>query len=133
MMISTRLAMARVGDYSRNETDVFEQDIPISKITQHPDWQVWTGFVNDICLLELGHSADTSSQFVSSSEIAEQEPGLGTRCMVPGWEDDEDYLQKVNLLDQCSTSGHTLRIFTKISQSQRRPLLRPSPGSKHLL
>ena len=97
MMISTRLAMARVGDYSRNETDVFEQDIPISKITQHPDWQVWTGFVNDICLLELVHSADTSSQFVSSSEIAEQEAGVGTLCQAAGWEAGEDYLQKVEV------------------------------------
>ena len=93
-----------MGDYSRNETDAFEQDIPISNVLQHPDWHVWSGFVNDICLLELDHSADTSSQFVSSSGIAEQEPGVGTRCRVPGWDDDEEYLQKVNCMDNCSTS-----------------------------
>ena len=97
-----------MGDYSRNETDAFEQDIPISQIVQHPDWHVWSGFVNDICLLELDHSADTSSQFVSSSGIAEQEPGVGTRCRVPGWDDDEDYLQKVNCMDNCSSDLYLL-------------------------
>ena len=79
-----------------SDIDEFEEEIPIRRIIQHPDFSVWTA-ANDICLLELGHSADTSSQFVSSSDIAEAEPGLGTGCMVPGWEDDEDYLQKVEV------------------------------------
>ena len=84
-----------MGDYSMSDIDEFEEEIPIKRIIQHPDYSVWTA-ANDICLLELGHSADTSSQFVSSSDIAEQEPGVGTRCRVPGWDDEEDYLQKVN-------------------------------------
>ena len=88
-----------MGDYSMSDIDEFEEEIPIRRIIQHPDFSVWTA-ANDICLLELGHSADTSSQFVSSSDIPEQEPGLGTLCQAAGWEAGlagEDYLQKVEV------------------------------------
>ena len=94
-----RVDAVRVGDYSMSDIDEFEEEIPIRRIIQHPDFSVWTA-ANDICLLELVHSADTSSQFVSSSDIPEQEAGVGTLCQAAGWEAGlagEDYLQKVEV------------------------------------
>ena len=88
-----------MGDYSMSEIDEFEEEIPIKRIIQHPDYSVWTA-ANDICLLELGHSADTSSQFVSSSGIPEQEVAEGTLCQAAGWDAGmagEHYLQKVGV------------------------------------
>ena len=82
-----------------SDIDDFEEEIPIERIIQHPDFSVWTA-ANDICLLELVHSADTSSQFVSSSNVPEQEVAVGTLCQAAGWDAGlagEDYLQKVEV------------------------------------
>ena len=41
---------------------------------------------NDICLLELGAEVDTGSGLVDVTDIAPEEPELGTRCSAADWE-----------------------------------------------
>ena len=41
---------------------------------------------NDICLLELEVEVDTGSGLVDFTDIAPEEPELGTRCSAADWE-----------------------------------------------
>ena len=61
----------------------------------HEDWDPIT-MANDICLLELGAEADTSSGMVNTVDIAAVEADLGTRCKAGDWDGGAgSYLYKV--------------------------------------
>ena len=64
--------MVRVGNYYTDITDEFEEDIAVKKIIVHEYFDSWT-LQNDICLLILEKSADTTSQFVSTIALPSDE------------------------------------------------------------
>ena len=75
----------RVGDYFVDEVDMSEQDIPMVRMILHENWDSVT-MANDICLLELWEEVDTDSGLVDVTDIAPEEPELGTRCSAADWE-----------------------------------------------
>merc|ERR1739844_894339 len=62
------------------------QDIAVSKVMLHEDYDSWT-ISNDICLLKLEESADFSSSVIGSISLpySGEEYDAGTSCTVSGW------------------------------------------------
>merc|ERR1712126_180835 len=76
----------RVGSHNLYEDDPDQADIAVTRVNNHPEYDDWT-ISNDICILELGGSADLSSQFIGTislpASMAEYDDG--TMCTVSGW------------------------------------------------
>merc|ERR1712121_382477 len=76
----------RVGSQNLYEDDEDQADIAVTKVILHEDYDDWT-ISNDICILELGGSADLSSQYIDTISLPASmaEYDAGTICPVTGW------------------------------------------------
>merc|ERR1712021_17335 len=76
----------RVGNQNLYEDDEDQADFAVTKVILHENYDSWTTS-NDICILEMGGSADLSSQYVDTIAMPEagEEYAAGTICTVTGW------------------------------------------------
>jgi len=76
----------RVGSQNLYDDDEDQADIAVTKVILHEDYDDWT-ISNDICILELGGSADLSSQYIDTISLPASmaEYDAGTICTVTGW------------------------------------------------
>ena len=76
----------RVGTYHSEETDPDEEDIPVSSLILHENFDSYT-IENDICLIKLEYEADITSDAIDTIGLppAGKEYEAGTECKVSGW------------------------------------------------
>merc|ERR1712179_397466 len=75
-----------VGEYDRRHDDGSEEDIAVTKVKLHEDYDSWT-INNDICILWLEKEADFSDSNIGPITLPEsmEEYEEGTDCIVTGW------------------------------------------------
>ena len=76
----------RVGNHNLYEDDPDQEDIAVSRVMNHENYDSWT-IENDICMLELATDADLSSSVIGAIDIPYdgKEYDAGTMCTVSGW------------------------------------------------
>merc|ERR1712170_119995 len=76
----------RVGNHNLYEDDPDQEDIAVSAVMNHENYDSWT-IENDICMLELASDADLGSSVIGAIDIPSdgQEYSAGTMCTVSGW------------------------------------------------
>jgi len=76
----------RVGSHNLYEDDPNQDDIAVSAVHNHENYDSWT-IENDICMLDLEDSADFSASNIGSINIPSdgQEYPSGHICTVSGW------------------------------------------------
>merc|ERR1719431_1987176 len=76
----------RVGSQNLYDDDEDQADIAVTKVKNHENYDSWT-ISNDICMLELGGSADLSSQYIDAIGLPTpgEEYPAGSICTVTGW------------------------------------------------